>query len=80
MKYIRKFTEKHGYEPNAADVNDAADEVFPKNRSLSLDKILSRKDDDNSAAGDKSIVLAKAYHSSDSEPSAVDVMDEIAST
>ena len=80
VKYIRKFTEKHGHEPNTADVNDATDEVFPKNWSLSLDEILNGKDNDDSDAGDKSTVLAKAYHSSDSEPGAVDVMDEIAST
>lgn len=78
--YIRKFKAAHGYEPNAADVNDAADEAFPKNWSTSLDEILDGDGDDDSAAGDKSAVLAKAYCSSDSEPGAVEMMDEIAST
>ncbi|MCM1530554.1 MAG: hypothetical protein NC093_11260 [Alistipes sp.] len=78
--YIRRFREAHGYEPNAADVNDAADEAFPKNWSASLDEILDGNGDDDSVAGDKSAVLAKAYRSSDSEPGAVEIMDEIAST
>jgi hypothetical protein len=38
--YIRKFKAAHGYEPHPADVNDAADEAFPKNWSSSLDEIL----------------------------------------
>ena len=77
--YIRKFKAEHGYEPHPADVNDAADEVFPKNWSASLDEILDGDGDDESAAGDKSAVLAKAYRSSDSESGAVEMMDEIAS-
>jgi hypothetical protein len=78
--YIRKFKAAHGYEPHPADVNDAADEVFPKNWSSSLDEILDGDGDDDGAAGDKSAVLAKAYRSSNSEPGAVEMMDEIAST
>lgn len=78
-KYIRDFKAEHGYEPHPADVNDAADERFPKNWSTSLDEILDGDGDDDSAAGDKSAVLAKAYRSSDSEPGAVEMMDEIAS-
>lgn len=77
--YIRKFKAEHGYEPHPADVNAAADERFPKNWSASLDEILDGDGDDESAAGDKSAVLAKAYRSSDSEPGAVEMMDEIAS-
>ena len=77
--YIRRFKAEHGYEPHPADVNDAADERFPKNWSASLDEILDGDGDDESAAGDKSAVLAKAYRSSDSEPGAVEMMDEIAS-
>lgn len=78
--YIRKFKEEHGYEPHPADVEDAATDVFPKNWSASLDEILDGYGDDESAAGDKSAILAKAYRSSNSEPGAVEMMDEIAST
>lgn len=78
--YIRKFKTEHGYEPHPADVNEAADEVFPKNWSASLDEIMDGDGNDDSAAGDKSAILAKAYRSSDSEPGAVEIMDEIAAT
>lgn len=78
--YIRKFEVEHGYEPHPADVNDAVDEMFPKNWSTSLDEILDGDGDDDRAAGDKSSILAKAYRSSDSEPGAVEMMDEIAAT
>lgn len=78
--YIRRFKARHGYEPTPATVNDAADEMFPKNWSTSLDEILDGDGDDDSAAGDKSAVLAKAYRANDSEPGAIEVMDEIAST
>lgn len=78
--YIRKFKAAHGYDPHPEDVNYAADKAFPKNWSASLDEILDGDGDDDSAAGDKSAVLAKAYRSSDSEPGAVEIMDEIAST
>lgn len=77
--YVRRFKAEHGYEPHPADVEDAATEVFPKNWSASLDEILDGNGDDESAAGDKSAILAKAYRSSDSEPGAVEMMDEIAS-
>lgn len=79
-EYIRRFKAEHGYEPHPADVEDAATEVFPKNWSASLDEILDGDGDDESAAGDKSDILAKAYRSSDSEPGVVEMMDEIAST
>lgn len=69
----------YGYEPNPADVAAATDDRFPKNWSASLDEILNG-DDDDEAAGDKSAILAKAYCSSDSEPGAIEMMDEIAST
>ncbi len=36
-EYIRLFKSKHGYEPNKDDVNDAAEERFPRNYNLSLD-------------------------------------------
>ena len=78
--YIRGFKAKHGYEPHPADVSAAADEMFPKNWSASLDEILDGKEDDYSACGDKSAILARAYSSFDSEPGAVDMMDEIAAT
>lgn len=78
-EYVRRFKAEHGYEPHPADVNDAADEAFPKNWSASLDEILDGDGDDDGAAGDKSAVLAKAYRSSNSEPGAVEMMDEIAS-
>lgn len=79
-EYILRFRAEHGYEPNKADLEDAATEVFPKNWSASLDEILDGDGDDKSTAGDKSAILAKAYRSSDSEPGAVEMMDEIAST
>lgn len=78
--YIHKFKAKHGYEPHPADVNDAADKAFPKNWSASLDEIFDGDNGDDSATGDKSAILAKAYRSSDSAPGAVEMMDEIAST
>lgn len=77
--YIRRFKEQYGYAPHHADVEDAATEMFPKNWSLSLDGILDSGGDDESITGDKSAILAKAYRSSDSEPGAVEMMDEIAS-
>ena len=79
-EYIRIFKAEHGYEPHPADVEDAATEMFPKNWSASLDEILDGDEDDENAAGDKSAILAKAYRSSNSEPGAVEMMDEIAST
>ena len=79
-EYVRRFKAEHGYEPHPADVEDAATEAFPKNWSASLDEIMDGDGDDESAAGDKSAILAKAYRSSDSEPGAVEMMDEIAST
>lgn len=79
-EYIRKFIAKNGYAPHPADVNSAADEAFPKNWSVSLDELVEGDGDDDSAAGDKSAILAKAYRSSESAPGAVEMMDEIAST
>lgn len=78
--YIRQFKAENGYEPHPADVNKAVDEAFPKNWSASLDELLEGDGDDDNFAGDKSAILAKAYRTSDSEPGAVEVMDEIAST
>lgn len=78
--YIRRFRAEHGYEPHPTDVEDAADERFPKNWSASLDEILDGDGDDESAAGDKSAILAKAYRPSGSEPGLMEKMDEIAST
>lgn len=78
--YIHKFKTQHGYEPHPIDVDDTVNEMFPKNWSTSLDEILDGDSDDDSAAGDKSAILAKAYRSSDSEPGAVEMMDEIAAT
>lgn len=75
--YIRQFKAENGYEPHPADVNKAVDEAFPKNWSASLDEILDG--DDDNFAGDKSAILAKAYRTSDSEPGAVEMMNEIAS-
>lgn len=77
--YISNFKARHGYAPNPADVNDAVNERFPKNWTASLDEILDGDEDNDSAAGDKSAVLAKAYRSSNSEPGALEKMDEIAS-
>lgn len=79
-EYIRRFKAEHGYEPHPADVEDAATKMFPKNWSASLDEILDGDEDDESAAGDKSAILAKAYRSSNSEPGVVEMMDEIASS
>lgn len=78
-EYIRRFTAEHGYEPHPQDVNEAADERFPKNWSASLDELLEGDGDDDNFAGDKSAILAKAYRTSDSEPGAVEMMNEIAS-
>ncbi len=64
---------------NKVDVNDAVDEAFPRYWTTSLDEIMDGDGDDDSAVGDKSAILAKAYRSSDSEPGIVEMMDEIAS-
>lgn len=58
----------------------AADEAFPKNWSVSLDEILDGDDEENDGSGDKSSILAKVYRASESEPGAIEMMDEIAST
>ena len=79
-EYIRKFKAEYGYEPHPQDVNEAADERFPKNWSASLDELLEGDGDDDNFAGDKSAILAKAYRTSDSEPGAVEMTNEIAST
>ena len=36
-KYIASFEKEHGYKPNPKDVEDFANDVFPRNYSLSLD-------------------------------------------
>lgn len=36
-KYIASFEKEHGYKPNPKDVEDLANDVFPRNYSLSLD-------------------------------------------
>lgn len=36
-KYIVSFEKEHGYKPNPKDVEDLANDVFPRNYSLSLD-------------------------------------------
>lgn len=79
-EYIRKFKADYGCEPHPVDVDYAANDAFPKNWSASLDEILDGDGDDDNAIGDKSAILAKAYRSSDSEPGAIEIMDEIAST
>lgn len=79
-EFIRQFKGQYGYEPHPADVAAVADESFPKNWSASLDEILDGDGDEDGAAGDKSAILAKAYRSSTTEPGAIEMMDEIAST
>lgn len=78
--YIHKFEAEHGYEPHPSDVEDAANEAFPKNWSASLEEFTEGDGDDDRASGDKSSILAKVYRSSGSEPGIVEKMDEIAST
>lgn len=36
-KYIASFEKEHGYKPNPKDVEDLANDVFPRNYSLSID-------------------------------------------
>ena len=36
-KYIASFEKDHGYKPNPKDVEDLANDVFPRNYSLSID-------------------------------------------
>lgn len=36
-QYIASFEKEHGYKPNPKDVEDLANDVFPRNYSLSLD-------------------------------------------
>lgn len=77
-EYIRKFKEEHGYEPHPADVEAETNDRFPKNWTTSLDAILDGNDDNG--AGDKSAILAKAYHSTNPEPGFEEMADEIALT
>ncbi len=79
-EYIRRFKSKYGYAPHPADVDDAVKEMFPKNWVASTNQILDGDGDNDSASGDKSAILAKAYRPSGSEPGIIEKMDEIAST
>ncbi|MBF6977907.1 RNA polymerase subunit sigma-24 [Aerococcaceae bacterium zg-BR22] len=40
QEFIKKFKERHGYEPNEQDVNYFVEEVFPRNYNLSIDSQL----------------------------------------
>jgi hypothetical protein len=79
QEYIRKFETAHGYAPNPADVKAAADEVFPKNWSASLDEIMEGgNEEDDKPVGDKARILAQV--ATPSEPGVIEKMDEIAAT
>jgi hypothetical protein len=79
QEYIRKFNEKHGYDPNPSDVAAAADEAFPRNWSASLDEIMEgNNDEDDKPVGDKARILAQV--ATPSEPGVIEKMDEIAAT
>lgn len=77
--FIRSFTERYGYEPNPAYVNDVVNEQFPKNWVTSIEELTSSNDeDDDDSIGDKSMILAEV--SASSEPGVIEKMDEIAAT
>lgn len=77
--FIRSFTERYGYEPNHAYVNDVVNEQFPKNWVTSIEELSSGNDeDDDDSIGDKSMILAEV--STSSEPGVIEKMDEIAAT
>lgn len=77
--FIRSFTERYGYEPNPAYVNDVVNEQFSKNWVASIEELTSGNDeDDDDSISDKSMILAEV--STSSEPGVIEKMDEIAAT
>lgn len=77
--FIRSFTERYGYEPNPAYVNDVVNEQFSKNWVASIEELTSGNDeDDDNSISDKSMILAEV--STSSEPGVIEKMDEIAAT
>ncbi len=54
--FIKKFRERHGYDPDPAYVAGALDEDFPKNWTVSIERLTEGPIDDDSL-GDKSSVL-----------------------
>ena len=57
--FIKKFRERHGYNPDPAYVTDTVNEAFPKNWTVSIEDLTEGQTDDDSI-GDKSSVLANA--------------------
>lgn len=57
--FIRKFRERHGYNPDPAYVTDTVNEAFPKNWTASIEDLTEGQTDDDSI-GDKSSVLDSA--------------------
>ena len=61
--FIKKFRERHGYNPDPAYVTDTVNEAFPKNWTVSIEDLTEGQTDDDSI-GDKSSVLANARSAS----------------
>lgn len=57
--FIKKFRERHGYNPDPAYVTDTVNEAFPKNWTASIEDLTEGQTDDDSI-GDKSSVLDNA--------------------
>ena len=57
--FIKKFRERHGYDPDPAYVADTVNEAFPKNWTASIEELTEGQTDDDSI-GDKSSVLDNA--------------------
>ena len=57
--FIKKFRERHGYDPDPAYVADTVNEAFPKNWTASIAELTEGQTDDDSI-GDKSSVLDNA--------------------
>jgi hypothetical protein len=60
--FIKKFTERHGYEPNPADVEAEVREKFPRNWVASIEQMMSGSNgDDDDDMGDKAGFLLDAW-------------------
>lgn len=57
--FIRKFRDRHGYDPDPAYIEDAVNEAFPKNWTASIEELTEGETDDDSL-GDKSSIMDNA--------------------
>ncbi len=77
--FIQDFTDRYGYAPDPAYVDDMVNERFPKNWVASIEELTSgSNEDDKDSIGDKSMILAEV--ATPYEPGVIEKMDEIAAT